>query len=405
MPRARAAGRRPTRSRGRSSRRMVSIRPGNHQLSESRNVTISPRASRIPWLRADAAPRPAPRTTRTRGSERRSSIATAAGWSWAPSSTIKSSQPAWLWASTEATARRSSIGRARTGRMIETRSASGIGGSTACAAWAATRAEVVVPSCRQASADMARWSPTAFWSECTAWLMASRWSVSAAVEALASRRSSSTRTSSAATRAFVSAKSAGTRRRRAIAWRARSGKSERRRGPADWSSSSGIDEPYRPACTALPWPPRQTVRRADAPGLQELREPHLPERGDGAEVQPRPRARGALALPDRLPQVRAPAGRRELEPRHASSRHRRPTSPSTPSTATTAPWPPCSTRPRTTSTRSAPRSSPRSRRSRAARDASSASSAASARRPDLGKPPEPPVAWGLRGPVRPLVRE
>ena len=25
--------------------------------------------------------------------------------------------------------------------------------------------------------------------------------------------------------------------------------------------------------------------------------------------------------------------------------------------------------------------------------------------PDLGKPLEPPVAWGLRGPVRPLVRE
>ena len=126
---------------------------------------------------------------------------------------------------------RAPSGRARTGRMIETRSASGIGVSAAFAAWAATRAEVVVPSCRQASADMARWSPTAFWSECTAWLMASRWSVSAAVEALASRRSSSTRTSSAATRAFVSAKSAG------------SGGGARSRGGPARGSRRGVEVP------------------------------------------------------------------------------------------------------------------------------------------------------------------
>ena len=49
--------------------------------------------------------------------------------------------------------------------------------------------------------------------------------------------------------------------------------------------------------------------RADEGRMQELREPDLPKRRDRAEMQPRPRARRALALPGPVPEVRtAPRG-------------------------------------------------------------------------------------------------
>ena len=96
------------------------------------------------------------------------------------------------------------------------------------------------------------------------------------------------------------------------------------------------------------------------------------QRRDRAEVRPRPRARGAVALPGRLPEVRAPAGRRRTGATARSSRRRRPTS-REPARAS----PSCSTRPRTSSTRPGPRSSPRSRPSRPSKGSGSAASAAS----------------------------
>ena len=56
---------------------------------------------------------------------------------------------------------------------------------------------------------------------------------------------------------------------------------------------------------------------ADAPELQTLREPQLPQRGHRAEVQPGPGTRGAMALPGRLPLVYQAPGRCQLEPRSA----------------------------------------------------------------------------------------
>src|SRR5207244_1798275 len=63
-----------------------------------------------------------------------------------------------------------------------------------------------------------------------------------------------------------------------------------------------------------------TWARADARGVQELREPDLPVGGDGAEVQPRPRARGSVALPRPVLWLRTPPRRRQLEPRQARRR-------------------------------------------------------------------------------------
>ena len=77
-------------------------------------------------------------------------------------------------------------------------------------------------------------------------------------------------------------------------------------------------------------------------------------RGDGAEVQPRPRARGSVALPRPLLGLRAPPRRRQLG--HGTLVHAG--DPREPPSLEAAPS--CSTRPRTSSTPSALRSSPRS---------------------------------------------
>ena len=56
---------------------------------------------------------------------------------------------------------------------------------------------------------------------------------------------------------------------------------------------------------------------ADAPRVQALREPHVRQRRHRAQVRPRPGARRPVAVPGQLPEVRAAARRRGLDPRLA----------------------------------------------------------------------------------------
>ena len=62
------------------------------------------------------------------------------------------------------------------------------------------------------------------------------------------------------------------------------------------------------------------ARGGDAFRVQALREPHVRGRRDGAQVQDRPRARGAVELPGRLRRFRAAHGRRGLGVRLARGR-------------------------------------------------------------------------------------
>ena len=72
-------------------------------------------------------------------------------------------------------------------------------------------------------------------------------------------------------------------------------------------------------CRAQPDRRRYSRSHADADGVQELRESYLSERRHRPEVQPRPRARRPVAMPRELPEVRASARRRGVDPRDARS--------------------------------------------------------------------------------------